>query len=153
MRKTAARGAIMETETKSLPTILVAEDHEDTLKAIVAFLEKYYRDRYEVVGSVRDGMALVNEALKLAPDLAVVDVSMPKLNGIEATAELKQRKCSTKIVMLTIYSEPAFFRAAFDAGAVGYVLKTRMYSDLPLAVDAALRGERFTSLPLENRTE
>ena len=143
----------MGTKTNRLPTVLLAEDHEDTRKAIVAFLEKSYRGRYQVIGSVRDGIALVNEALRLAPDIAVVDISMPKLNGIDAASELKERKCSTKIVILTIQSEPAFLRAALNAGAMGYVLKSRMFSDLPRAVDAALRGERFASTPLENRTE
>ncbi|OFW25497.1 MAG: hypothetical protein A3H27_10615 [Acidobacteria bacterium RIFCSPLOWO2_02_FULL_59_13] len=141
----------MRTKTNHLPTILLAEDQEETLKAILAFLEESFRERYEVIGSVRDGIALVNETLKLEPDVAVVDISMPKLNGIDAASELNERKCSSKIVILTIHSEPAFVRAAMNAGALGYVLKSRVFSDLPLAVDAALRGERFTSPPLENR--
>lgn len=139
------------TEVKRLPRILLAEDQDYTLKAIATFLEERYRERYAVVGVVKDGTTLVSETVKLAPDVAVVDLSMPGLNGLDATAALKKKNCVTKIVILTMNWEPEFLRAAFAAGAIGYVLKHRMVSDLPRAIEAALRGERFISPPLEPR--
>jgi DNA-binding NarL/FixJ family response regulator len=128
-----------------MATILLAEDHEHVLEAIAHFLEH----SHQIVGKVRDGSALVREAWKLAPDIAVVDIAMPLLNGLDATAELKKENdASVKIVILTANPEPIIVRAALAAGASAYVLKTRMIPDLPLAIEAALKGERFISPPL-----
>ena len=73
---------------------------------------------------------------------------MPGLSGLEAIAELKKMNCDTKIVILTMHWEPEFLQAAFAAGAIGYVLKHRLVTDLPTAIEAALRGEPFVSPPL-----
>ena len=132
-------------EPKRLPQILLAEDQEYVLAAIAAFLQERCKGRYEVVGTVRDGTALVSETVRLVPDIAVVDITIPGLNGLEATAELTKRNCDTKIVILTMNWEPEFLQAALAAGAIGYVLKHRMVTDLPSAIDAALQGERFIS--------
>lgn len=138
----------MQTESRKLPRILLAEDQAATRDAIAAFLLRRHKDRCELIGTVADGMTLISETIRLAPDIAVVDIAMPGLNGVAATAELTRRNCQTKVIMLTMYWEPEFQRAAFEAGAAGFVLKHRMVTDLPLAIEAALRGERFVS-PIE----
>ena len=138
----------MEIGMKRLPQILLADDQEATLAAIAAFLEVRYKESYEVVGAVTDGTALVKATTSLAPDVAVVDISMPGLSGLDAVAELKKKNCDTKIVILTMHWEPEFLHAAFAAGAIGYVLKHRLVTDLPPAIEAALRGEPFVSPPL-----
>jgi len=135
-----------------LPQIVLAEDQEYVLAAISAFLQERFKERYEVVCTVRDGTSLVSEVLRLAPDVAVVDITIPGLNGLEATAELNKRDCGTRIVILTMNWEPEFLQAALAAGAIGYVLKHRMVSDLPNAIDAALQGKRFIS-PTVQRQE
>jgi DNA-binding NarL/FixJ family response regulator len=130
---------------EQLATILLAEDHEQMLETIAQFLAH----RHKIVGRVRDGIALVRLAGTLAPDIAVVDISMPVLNGLDATAELNKGSCPrTKIVILTNNTEPLVVRAALTAGASAYVLKRRMIPDLFLAIEAALKGKSFISPPL-----
>jgi len=104
--------------------------------------------RYDVVGMAYDGETLLDLVAKLEPDIAVIDISMPGLNGMQAAQCLKDSGTRTKLVFLTIYGNPEFVRAAFAAGALGYVLKRRMLTDLPLAIEAALEGKRFLSAPL-----
>ena len=140
----------MHAREPRLPKILLAEDQEYVLAAISAFLQERYPERYEVVSMVRDGAALVSETLRLAPDIAVVDITIPGLNGLEATAELTGKNCSTRIVILTMNWETEFLQAALSAGAMGYVLKHRMVTDLPIAIDAALQGKRFISPTVQN---
>ena len=143
-------GSILKSDAKQLPQILLAEDQEYVLAAISAFLQERCKERYQVVGAVRNGTAFVSETERLSPDVAVVDVSMPGLNGLEATAELKKRNCTTRIVILTMNWEPEFLHAALAAGANGYVPKHRMGTDLPSAIDAALQGKRFVSPSLQH---
>jgi DNA-binding NarL/FixJ family response regulator len=124
--------------------LLLADDHE----AMLASVKEVLRVRYDVVGVARDGEALLDLVAKLEPDIAVIDISMPGLNGMQAAQRLKDSGTRTKLVFLTIYANPEFIRAAFAAGALGYVLKRRMVTDLPLAIEAALEGRRFLSAPL-----
>src|SRR5262249_36639986 len=112
----------MPAKEKKLPQILLAEDQKYALAAITAFLQDHLNQRYEIVGTVRDGAALVSEALRLTPDVAVVDISMSGLSGLDATAQLKKANCGTKVVILTMYWEAELIEAAFAAGACGYVL-------------------------------
>ena len=90
-------------------------------------------------------MNLVAEALALAPDVAVVDILMPAMSGLDAVAELSRLRCETKFIMLTSTREPEFTQAAFAAGASAYVLKNHLVTDLPSAIESALRGEPFLS--------
>jgi DNA-binding NarL/FixJ family response regulator len=122
--------------------ILIADDNASTLKAIVRFLED---ERYRVVASVQDGEELVRKALALRPDVAVIDIVMPEMTGLQALDELKGKDLPMKVVILTAHREPQFVQAAIAAGASGYVLKHRMVTDLPAAIEGALRGERFVS--------
>jgi DNA-binding NarL/FixJ family response regulator len=124
--------------------LLLADDH----KAMLASVKEVLRVRYDVVGVAGDGEALLDLVAKLEPDIAVIDISMPGLNGMQAAQRLKDSGTQTKLVFLTIYGNPEFIRAAFAAGALGYVLKRRMVTDLPLAIEAVLEGKRFLSAPL-----
>ena len=121
--------------------ILLADDHPHLLEKVTQLLQP----EYEIVGAVSDGHALVYAAEKLKPDLLVVDVTMPILDGIEAAKKLKAQGCESKIVFLTVHSDPDYLRACLAAGGLGYVAKSRMSSDLPLAVDRALAERIFIS--------
>jgi DNA-binding NarL/FixJ family response regulator len=126
--------------------ILLADDHRDTLAAVKSFLES----AYNVVGAVGDGQSLVQAVEQLRPDVAVTDMCMPRMNGVEAARRIRALGSNTRVVFLTVQGDPEFLRAAMEAGAVGYVLKYRLTADLPLAIDAALAGERFISPPLDS---
>jgi len=108
---------------------------------IVRLLER----EFEVVGAVGDGQALLEAESRLKPDVCVMDISMPILNGIGAATLLRQNGSIAKIVFLTAHAQEAFLEAALEAGALGYVLKPRMVSDLELAIRAAMAGRLFIS--------
>lgn len=121
--------------------VLVAEDHAAVRSSVVRLLSK----NYDVIGAVNDGRELLDAVNTMEPDVLVVDLSLPVITGIEAASVLKRMNCSSKIVFLTVHNDPDFVRAAHDAGALGYVLKQQMTSDLPEAIDKAFAGEQFTS--------
>jgi DNA-binding NarL/FixJ family response regulator len=98
-----------------------------------------------VVGSVGDGRALLGEAERLCPDVIVLDITMPRLDGIRAAVQLLRSPHPVRLVFLTVHEDPDFARAALDAGGLGYVLKARLASDLLPAIRAALVDRRFIS--------
>ena len=119
---------------------MVAEDHAAVRSSVVRLLSK----NYDVVGTVNDGRALLEATDTMQPDVLVVDLSLPVISGIEAASILKKTRPS-KIVFITVHNDPDFVRAARDAGALGYVLKQQMSTDLQEAVEKAYAGEVFTS--------
>ena len=121
--------------------ILLADDHKEMRNRVVHLLE---RD-FDVVGAVDDGASLLEAESKLHPDVCVVDISMTSVCGIEAATSLKERGSTAKIVFLTVHEDPDFVRAAMEAGALGYVLKSRMVSDLSVAIRGAMAGRQFVS--------
>jgi DNA-binding NarL/FixJ family response regulator len=121
--------------------ILLADDHREIRAIVTEMLES----DYEILESVTDGRALLEVASKLKPDLCVVDISMPIVDGIEAVALLKASGSKAKIIMLTIYQDDDFVRASFANGASGYVLKKRIATDLVVAVAEVLAGRTFVS--------
>jgi len=123
------------------PRLLVAEDHREMRAIIVRILE---RD-FEIVGTVSDGPALLEAEPRLKPDICVINIAMPVLSGIEAAIRLRRRGSITKIIFLTAHSQAVFLEAALDAGAIGYVLKPRLLSDLHQAICEALAGRQFVS--------
>lgn len=100
---------------------------------------------FDVVATVDDGDALLEAAGTLKPDVIVTDIMMPRLNGIAASAEILRRNPAARIVIVTIFGDRETTRAGLAAGALGYVLKAGAAEELPLAVRAALRGERHLS--------
>jgi len=121
--------------------LLLAEDHLEMRKMILRILER----EFDVVGAVGDGQALLEAEPRLKPDVCVIDISMPILSGIEAAILLRQSGSLVKIVFLTVHTQDVFVEAALEAGALGYVLKPRMASDLHLAVQEAFSGRSFVS--------
>lgn len=121
--------------------ILLADDHKDIRAKVIEELDA----EFEVVGAVADGNALLKAASQMKPDVCVVDICMPIIGGIEAAARLKSSGSSVKIIFLTVHEDPDFVRAALDAGALGYVVKSRVVTDLSPAIRAALAGRLFVS--------
>jgi DNA-binding NarL/FixJ family response regulator len=124
-----------------LPRILLADDNHDMLEKIVQLLE----GEFEVLAAVENGRRLVEAALNLDPDLIVMDISMPVLNGIAAACHLKESASRAKVIFLTVHEDPAFVTAAVSAGALGYVLKHRLLADLIPAIREVLQGHVFAS--------
>src|SRR5579862_8992299 len=104
------------------PRILLADDHPAVLKATTALLTPLF----DVVGNAVDGATLVSEAVRLCPDVIVVDITMPILSGIDAVRRLRESVPSSKVVFLTVHSEQQFVEACRIEGALGYVLKPHM---------------------------
>jgi DNA-binding NarL/FixJ family response regulator len=100
---------------------------------------------YFVVGSVVDGCALLAEAERLQPDVVVLDITMPQLDGIEAARQLRRLHRPARLVFLTVHEDADFAQAALGAGGLGYVVKARLASDLLPAIRAALADRRFIS--------
>jgi len=121
--------------------ILVAEDHELMRKRVVHLLKR----EFEVVEAVADGRALLEAAARLKPDVCVLDISMPVLDGIQTATQLKGSDWPAKVIFLTIHTDSDFVGAAFKSGAEGYVFKDRMGADLVVAVREVLAGRRFLS--------
>ena len=130
-----------EREIVNRPRILLADDHDRMRNRIKRHLER----EFEVVDAVENGRALLETAARLKPDVCLLDISMPVLNGIETATRLKQSGSTAKIVFLTIHEDPDFVQAALETGALGYVVKRRMVSDLRPAIKEALAGRIFVS--------
>jgi DNA-binding NarL/FixJ family response regulator len=127
--------------------VLLADDNQEILKTVAQLLAS----RFDVVGRLTNGESLLKAAHSLRPDVVVLDISMPVINGIEAVAHLKAEGFKPKVVFLTIHDDADFVNACFAAGANGYVLKPRLVTDLIRAIDEALDGRSFVSLlPLNN---
>jgi DNA-binding NarL/FixJ family response regulator len=122
--------------------ILLADDHEEMRNFVTQMLEQ----EYEIVEAVADGRTFLEAASKLKPDLCLLDISMPIIDGIQAVAQLKASGSSAKVIMLTISEGEDFVSEAFKNGASGYVIKRRIATDLALAVTEVLAGRTFISL-------
>jgi DNA-binding NarL/FixJ family response regulator len=125
----------------SRASVVLADDHE----AFLAVERRLLEPEFEVVDAVRDGRAALDATVELAPDLLVLDLSMPVMDGIAAARSLRTTGSRTRVVILTVHSDPDYVRAAFSAGALGYVVKWRLASDLILALRDALAGRPFVS--------
>src|SRR5437588_1001072 len=132
------------------PRVLVADDHNIVAEGIRSLLEK----NFEVVGVVSDGRRLLEEAPKLKPDVIVVDIGMPLLNGLDAAGRLRASMPKTKFVFLTMNEDPNLAAAALQLGkGVGYVLKHAAASELQKAIVETLQGRSYVSSKVqrENR--
>jgi len=121
--------------------ILLADDQQEMLETVARMLE----DEFDVVAAVANGERVIEAAIRLAPDLLVLDISMPVMNGLEAAARLKESGSEAKVIFLTVHEDPVIVEAAFSVGARGYVLKQRLAKDLILAIREALDGRIFIS--------
>ena len=121
--------------------VLIAEDHQEMRENIRRVLEP----EFEVVGAVGDGRALIEEATRINPDVLLVDISMPALNGIEAVTQLRKQGSIARVVFLTVEEDPNWVRAALRAGGLGYVIKMSMATELQTAIRNACAGRIFVS--------
>lgn len=132
------------------PRVLLADDHTLLLGA----LEKLLSEECEVVGQVSDGRALVAAAEQLKPDVIVLDISMPLLNGLEAARQIRQKMRSVKLVFLTMNEDADLAAEAFRAGASGYLLKRSAASELATAIREVMQGRSYvTPLATEGLVE
>jgi DNA-binding NarL/FixJ family response regulator len=129
--------------------ILLADDHA----MICAGLAKLLQPHYEVVGSVEDGRALLKAADELKPDIVLLDIGMPLLNGLDAARELRKRMPHVKMIFLTMDSDSYIAAEAFRAGAVAYLLKTSRPSELLQAVHDAVRGVSYVTPQIRRAME
>jgi DNA-binding NarL/FixJ family response regulator len=123
------------------PRVLLADDHQIVLEGLKSLLG----GEFEVVGSVEDGRALVDQAATLHPDVIVADISMPQLNGIEAARQIKKTDKDIKIVFLTMHPDATYAANAFEAGASGFVLKHSAPSELITAIHEAMKGRTYVT--------
>ena len=123
------------------PRILLADDHTLMLESINTILAPHY----EIVGTVADGRALVEAALRLRPDLIIADITMPMLNGIHAAAQIKKSLPGMNLLFVTMHLSTAYIEAAFKAGGTGYVLKSGIREELLDAVQSVLNGRIYVS--------
>ena len=128
------------------PRLLLADDHTLLLEGIRLMLEP----EFELVGSVEDGQALLAAAKTLKPDIILLDISMPALNGIDAARRLQKILPSAKLIFLTMHADSDYVAEAFRAGAMGYLLKRAAASELKIAIHEVMKGHHYVS-PLVTR--
>jgi DNA-binding NarL/FixJ family response regulator len=122
--------------------VLLADDYRRWFEYVRGLLST---NGCDVVSVVCNGQAALDAALKLRPDVVVLDISMPILNGIQVAKRLREADPNSKIVFLTAAKDPDICRAALETGALGYVWKPRLGTDLTPALQQAVRGSRFVS--------
>src|SRR5271156_5218431 len=121
--------------------ILIADDHEVVRRGLCALLQSH--EGWEICGDAKDGREAVEKAKLLKPDVVILDVGMPNLNGLAATRQLLQQNPQQKVIVLTITDSDQVIREALDAGARGFVLKSDAARDLVSAVEALQRNRMF----------
>jgi DNA-binding NarL/FixJ family response regulator len=127
-------------------TVILVDDHQNILKSISRLLND--SPGIEVLATAENGETALALTQSIQPDVLVLDIDMPKLNGLQVSERLQSQDVAVKIVILSIYDEPSIVRAAFKQGARGYVLKNRAASDLVTAIQTVTEGRRYLSAPL-----
>ena len=123
------------------PRVLLADDHTFVLEGFKKLLEEHC----ELVGAVGDGRALVDAVVGLQPQVVILDISMPRLNGIEAAKKLKKLLPEVKLIFVTMHAETVYVNEAFRAGASGYLLKQSAATELAQAVQSVLNGNFYVT--------
>jgi DNA-binding NarL/FixJ family response regulator len=123
--------------------ILIADDHQMLREGLRAILERH--ENVEVVGEAGDGRTAVEMARALVPDVVAMDISMPDLNGVDATRQIKTENPAVKVIALSRHSNARYVRGMLEAGASGYVLKSGAYDELRRAVEAVSEGGHYLS--------
>jgi DNA-binding NarL/FixJ family response regulator len=123
------------------PTVILADDHTLVLEGFRRLLETHC----ELLATVGDGHALLQAVAQHHPDIVILDISMPVMNGIEAARSLKAKFPTMKLVFVTMHADPAYLRAAFQAGASGYILKQSLSDELTQALHTVLRGQTYVT--------
>lgn len=121
--------------------VLIADDVPEIRERVTELL----RHHFHIVGIAQNGQEAIEAAFVLRPDLLVLDISMPILNGIEVASRLRDLGCEAKVVFFTVHEDSDYVEAAFSVGASAYVFKSRVATDLVPAVKSALQGQAFVS--------
>jgi DNA-binding NarL/FixJ family response regulator len=133
----------------SRPRILLADDHLLLLDGLRHLLERHY----DLVGTVQDGQSVVSAAQRLQPDLVLMDVAMPVLNGLQAGQRLREQQPKIKLLYVSMYADPPYVEEAMRIGASGYILKRSGWEELSRAIEAALAGKQYVSSALSDALE
>lgn len=128
--------------------LVLADDHAIVTEGLRRLLEP----EYEVVATATDGLALVRAARALRPDAVIVDVSMPRLNGIDAVREIRRELPATRAIFLTMHADPTYLEEALEAGAAGFVVKHSASDEIRDALAAVLGGRTYVSPAVERRS-
>ena len=131
----------MERSVTTLPRVFLADDQEEVLRTVASMLN----DEFQIVGLAQDGSDVLKLAPGLSPDVLVLDILMPVLNGIETVQHLNSSGSKMKVIFLTVHEDPDFLYAAMAAGAQAYVLKPHKATDLVPALWNVLAGHTFVS--------
>ena len=129
---------------KEIKRILIVDDHPTLREGLRSLLSS--QDVFDIVGEAGDGHEAVALVDKLHPDLVLMDISMPRMDGIAATRKIKEKRPETKILIFSVYKTPEYIKAARDAGADGYILKDSPRTKLILTIKDILAGNRVISL-------
>ena len=121
--------------------VLLADDHEAILDRVTDLLA----GECDVIGTAIDGRQALDGAMELKPDVLVLDISMPVMNGFETARSLQELGVKTRIVFLTVHDDPDYAREALETGVLGYVIKSRIASDLVAAINEVHAGRSFVS--------
>ncbi len=125
----------------SKPRVLLADDHALVLEGFKKLLEEHC----QVVGAVEDGRSLLDAAKRLRPDIVVMDISMPQLNGLDAARRLRKIIPQARLIFVTVHADPDYINQAFKAGASAYLLKRSAGSELSQAIDAVKKGNYYVT--------
>jgi DNA-binding NarL/FixJ family response regulator len=125
----------------AFPRVMLADDHSILVEAFRKLLEP----QFEIVGTVSDGIALLEAAPQLKPDVIIVDIAMPLLNGLEAALRLKKQMPAVKMIFLTMNEDPDLAVEAMGSGASGYLLKSSAASELIRAIHLSLKGKTYVT--------
>jgi DNA-binding NarL/FixJ family response regulator len=128
---------------KARRRIVIAEDYTILREGLRSLLSSH--PEFEIVGEAEDGQEAIRSVDKLKPDLALMDLSMPRMNGMDAIKEIKKRSPQTKVLVLTVHKTEEYIHAALQAGADGYILKDSTHAELGLAIKNILEGKRYIS--------
>ena len=121
--------------------VVLADDHQE----VIARIRGTLGDEFEVIEAVANGNQAVIAVLASDPDVLVIDISMPILDGLQAARTIQKNNCRVKIIFLTVHEDRDFIAAALSTGAMGYVTKPRLSTDLVFAIHEALKGNVFVS--------
>jgi len=129
--------------------VLVVDDYEPWRRFVCSTLEK--QTSLQVIGEVSDGLEAVQKAQELQPDLILLDIGLPTLNGVEAAKRIRQISPAAKILFASQNDDQDIVRAALATGAQGYLLKANGKSELLPAIEAVMRGDRFVTQQLKGQ--